>query len=353
MATVYRFWHSHDSLQLVHDGTTLITGEGDNAVVQQFPSEGAAREHLDRILMQRRRSGYRIDAREEALAPGQVELAEIADLVEWDEPARRLSVTFDGQTEARALSPAVIAAAAAKRPICLGVACDPGSPGPAFAAALLASPLPSIKRFIFDTNHQPLARQRDNSIGDLADVFAGLPKLESAFLSGELLLRPCTHATLRELWLLGDPLLPSAMSALGRCRFPALGRLGLALCHESGDAPDKPAARALQTLVAPNLRTVDIAGATDIPALLDLLADGSLPGRWTDLYIAGTIGDEDALLATLERHRDVLARLKSLALPLSDELSHEADEKARRLVPSLADCEEFADPFLPTTYEPW
>lgn len=351
MATVYQFWNGPSVLRLVHEGATLITGEGEDAVVQRFPGAEAAREHLERLLQNRRRSGYRIETSATELPPGQFELAELAEHVAWDEANRRMIVTFKSALAARDLAPAILDCAAATRPIYLRVACDPGSPGAAFAAALRATTLPTVRRFIFDTDFQTLTRQRSNTIGDLADVFAGLPALESAFLSGELLLRPCDHATLRELWLLGDPLLPSTVSALGRCTFPALTRIGLALRSDHDDGPEAPAARALRTLTAPSLRTVDVASIADIPAFLALLTP--LPPHWTELHLTGSIADEDALLAVLELHAPALSRLTRLALPLCDELSGDADERARKLLPNLIDSEELSDPFLPATYESW
>lgn len=351
MASLYHFWHSLDSLQVTLDGATLISGEGDDAVVQRFPSEADARRHLEHIVQHRRRSGYQLEIREVAPLPGQWELAEVAEVVVWEPTARRMTVTFRTAAEARQRTPGIAACAAAKRPICLRLECDPGSPGAVFAAALLAAPLPSVTRLVFDTHHQTLARQRSNAIGDLADLLAAMPALESAFLSGELLLRPCEHASLRALWLLGDPLLHSSVSALGRCRLPALERLGLTLRHEADEGPEAHAARALRSLDAPALRTVDIAGVGDIPDFLARLAP--LPPHWSQLRVTGSVGDEDALLAVLERHAAEFTRLERLALPLCDELSSDGDEQARRLVPSLVDVEELADPFLPTTYESW
>lgn len=350
MATVYHFLRGDDSLRLAHDGAVLITGEGADAVVQRFDSGAAARAHLERVLQQRVRSGYRIQTSEMATEPGQYELAEVAEFVTWDEAEARLRVTF--KTDARGLSDKIVACAAAKSPLCLRIACDPSSPGPAFAQAVAATTLPSVRRFVFDTHFQTLDRQRSNSIGDLTDLLAGLPALEQAFLSGELMLRPCTHTSVRDLFLLGDPLMPSTLSALGRCTFPSLERLGLALQHEQGGS-DRQAVKAIHGVEAEVLGAVHVAGVADITAFLTALLARPLSTGWSLLHVNGTITDEDGLLGFLESHAVSLRRLETLALPLCDYLSSEADERARALVPGLVDCEERTDPFLPATYEAW
>lgn len=343
MATIYHFMRGAEALRVVHDGAALISGEGDHKIVQRFASGRAARERLDGILLQRLQAGYRLETSTMELKPGQLELEEVAEFVQWDEASGRMTATFMG--DGPAPCQAIVACAAATRPSCL---CVVGSPGPAFALALTAAPLPSVRRFVFDAP----GPMRGCSPGDLGDVLAGLPGLESAFIRGELTLRPSVHPYLRELWLLGEPWGPAAMSAMGRCSFPALERLGVGLGVAAGLGPDR-SVQALQALDAAELREVAVEGIGDLEQFLAQLLVRPLPGRWSRMYLNGAICDEQRFALFLEHHRVALAPLESLALPLCDGLSGAAEARVRGWLPSLVDCEEVSDPFLPGTYEGW
>jgi hypothetical protein len=352
MAMIYQFRRGHDVIRVAHDGASLITGEGDNAAVQTFDDATDARNHLEYVASRLRRNGYAMSTAVEDMSAGSIERAELGDHAKWDPEHARLTVTFRSAALAPGLCPKLAGAAEGLRPISMHVQCDPGSPGVAFAEALLHRPLPSLQRFVFDTNFQTLARQRGNAIGDLTDVLSGLPNLESAFVSGEVLMRPAQHLKLRGLWLLGDPLLPSTVSAVGHSRFPALERLGLALRHETPSGADAAAVRALLRLDAPHLTIVEVEGVDDVAAFLAGLTEKPLPASWRHLWVNGIV-EEDALLAVLEQRAALLQGLESLVLPLGDELSSDGEARARALVPGLVDCEELDDPFLPSTYEAW
>lgn len=353
MATVYEFYrgdHKDYSLRLTHEGRVLLTGGDVEPIVQRFSSEHEALAHVERLLAQRRRAGYRVEATAGPAGPAAAVPLELADLVQWDEPSQRVTLTF--RADARARCDELLAFTAARAPRTLHVICDTTTPGPTFAQTLAAAPLPSVLNFVFDNPDATLTRQRGNSLGDLADLLAGLPALERAFLSGELLLRPCVHTSLRELYLLGDPLLPTTLAALGRSRLPALGRLGLALHHDHDANADRSAARALLALEVEVLTHVHVEGITDLTDFLSTLLERPLSTGWTTLDLNGGLADEDALLAALAQHTS-LSRLVTLALPLADALSTDAEERARAQLRCLVDREELGDPFLPATYEPW
>jgi len=359
MATAYIIKHRYDALRVILSGSKLITGVGEDAVVQSFASTRAAREHLDLVLSRRRREGYAIeeqeldDADEMALAHADVQPDPLAGCVSWDAETRRLKVVFKGKAVPAGRCEAVVERAAQLQPICLQVLCDHASPGAALSAALARAPLAAVNHFIFDTFFQTVARQRDNSPGDLAELFAALPNLERAFLTGALNLTPTTAPQLRELYLLGDPLSPATLAALGACQFPALETLGMALSADGGPAEELEAALALRRMAAPNLRSIDIHGVSDLLGFFDALTQARLPPTWSSLRIDGRVDDEDALLGLLRERAGALASLSHLGLPLGDELSLDGEAQAKACVDSVADREELRDLLTPGAYDTW
>ena len=358
MATAFIIKHRYDALRVILSGSKLITGVGEDAVVQSFASVRAAREHLDMVLSRRRREGYAIeeqelaDADENVLAHADVQPDPLAGCVAWDPEQRRMRVTFKGAEVPPGRCAAVVERAAQLQPVCLQVLCDPASPGAALSAALAEAPLVSVHHLVFDTFFQTVARQRDNSPGDVAQLFAALPNLERAFLNGALELRETTHPRLRELYLLGDPLAPATLAALGGGHFPALETLGLCLCSDAGPADPLALATVLVRLDAPQLRSLDLHGVGDLHAFLDVLTREPLPPGWSSVRVDGRVGDEDALLALLLGRAPVLASLRSLGLPLGDELSTEAEAQAR-VVHGVVDHEELHDLLTPGAYDTW
>lgn len=359
MATAFIIKHRYDALRVILSGSKLITGVGDDAVVQSFGSVRAAREHLDMVLSRRRREGYAIeeqelaDADEDVLANAEVQPDPLAGCVAWDAEQRRMKVVFKGAEVPPGRCEAVVERAAQLRPVCLQVVCDHASPGLALSAALAATPLPSVHHLVFDTFFQTVTRQRDNSPGDVALVLAALPELERAFLTGALALAATSHPRLRELYLLGDPLTPATLAALAASRFPALEVLGLTLAADAAPADAPAVAEALRRVSAPQLRSVDVHGVGELHALLDALTGAPLPPGWATLRLDGRVGDEDALLELLTARAPVLASLRHLGLPLGDELSSEAETQARARVHGLVDREELHDLLTPGTYDTW
>jgi len=350
MATVH-ILRGRDTLRITLSGPRLITGEGDSAIVQAFASEEAARSHLEMVLARRRRSGYAIETQELDEEPALPD--PLVGVVEYDATRRNMRVTFKGSEIPAGRCDAIVARAAEVKPLCLQILCDHVSPGAALSSALAGVRLPSIRSFIFDTYFQTVTRQAGNSPGDLAAVLEALPGLEAAFITGDVLLRPLDHASLRALFLLADPLTPRSLAGLAGSHFPALTTLGLALCSDSEPMAGAPVAAALLKLGAPKLARVEVEGVDDVVSLLSALTSKALPASWSTLRLDGGIADEDALLTVIGERKAKMSKLTILALPLADEVSQDAAEHGAKLLPALKDCDEVPTSLLPATYEKW
>ncbi len=303
------------------------------------------------VLSRRRRSGYVIESHELDEEPALPD--PLAGVVEWDATRRNMRVTFKGSELPPRHCEAIVQRAAEKQPLCLQMLCDHASPGAQLSSALAGVRLPSIKSFIFDTYSQTVTRQVRNSPGDLAVVLEAMPSLEAAFITGDVLLRPLAHASLRALFLLGDPLSARSLAGLGESNLPALTTLGLLLCSDAEPAPEKTVAAALLKVSAPRLARIEVQGVEDATALLSALAAKALPIAWQSLRIDGQIPDEDALLAVFNGRAKQLGSLKTLALPLADEVSQDAAEQGAAKLPCLRDCDDVPGMLQPSTYADW
>lgn len=343
-----------DALRLTLSGKALITGEGADRLVQSFPSAAAAKEHLDRVLALRQRDGYTlVEVRETTEEEEDARVDPLAGCVAWDAARGRMTVTFKGPKVPPGRCAEVVARVEKEAPSSLQLICDPASPGPAFAKALAGKALPSLRAFIFDTHSQTVARQRENACGDLADVLAACPSLARVFMTGKVALRPARHEALRELVLIGDPLAPRVLAGLGESAFPALELLAIRLYSDAAPEPESAVAEALRGLDAPNLRVVHVDGLERTADFLDALTSTPLPPSWSTLSIGSRMDEEDELLEALERCVPALGSLEALGLPLSDDLSVDAEEAARRLLASVVDRGELPNLFVPHTYEAW
>jgi hypothetical protein len=231
-------------------------------------------------------------------------------------------------------------------PRAVHVICDHSWPGEAWTDAIAGNALPSVKAFVFDTYFQTQTRQRDNEIGDLAVTFAAFPSLEHVFATGALAMSQTGHDKLRALHLLGDPLTPRLLAALGKSNFPALDRLVLGLASDAGPGPTEAALVAIRSLHA---RAITIDGGGSIEEMIELI--GQLPP--CELVLRGAIDDEDALVEAIETNAAALKRLTSLALPFADYTSSDAIENARKHVPRIKDSETEDPGVLPATYQTW
>jgi hypothetical protein len=352
MSTVYVFRREYHDLRVVHDGRRLIVGEGDDQVVQQFPSEHDALAHLEFMVSRRRRDGYVVE-RQALTDPAALGLADpLAGVLQWDAERKRATVTFGNAAAAARHCADAIDRLTRLHPETVHVVCEKASPGAAFSEALTRTPLASVRSLAVDDPARSPAQQRGNSFGDLADILAGLPELEQAYVTGTIDLRPVVQHPLRQLYLLGDPLSPRCLAALGRSKLVRLQVLGLMLRDESkADAP--AAAAALHSLSAPQLAAIDVGGIDDLAAFLDVLAARPLPASWSRLSLDGAVPDESALLAVLARRASVLRALSALGLPLTDALSDAGAERAVRFLPTVVDREELPDRLSPATYDAW
>lgn len=354
MATLYILTHKFGGIcRLTLAGNRLETAEGEPRHVQTFPSEKEAKEHLERVLSIRKRGGYVVaepQVLEEVALPDD---DPFAGCVAWDAERRKMTVTFKGHEVPRGLCARLVERILERAPATIQMICDVASPGAAFTAALAGKALPSVTSFIFDTHFQTLTRQRENAIGDLARVLAALPKVERVFASGALALSPTRHDKLRELYLLGDPLEPALVKALGASTFPSLELLALDLCSDDGPGPDRATVAALRSLTAPALRTVHVSDIEDARSFLEALAAEPLPASWSSLCLRGSLDDEDALLASLKRLAPALQPLEELGLSMSEYLSQDAVPRAKELVRAAVASDEMPELRLPDVYLDW
>lgn len=339
-------------------GATLST----NGVVESYASAAEAKRAFDRVVREKTKQGYALGSVEivaDAPPPDEPEYVHVEPAPEAAPPSierderGRVVVSFQGgiplgETGCRAL----VGELQQRAPSTLQLVCDYASPGEAWAKALGGSTLPSVKALAFDTHFQTQARQAENSLGDLAATLRAMPALERLFATGALELSPTKHAALRELSLLGEPLAPGVLEALGRSELPSLERLVLSLANDAGPVDGGAAVVALRSLHAPSLRRVHLGGLDDAARALDALAGSDRALAWTELTIEGSL-DEDVAIEVVERHRDRLARFTCVALSIGDYLSSEAEQRLRAACPPLRDVAELDSPTLPDAYLGW
>lgn len=327
--------------------------EGGHWQVQALASAEAAKDHFERLVFLRGKQGYlpvettQVPA-EQAEAELERSLASFDGTVELREG--RGIITFEGSPE-HPVPPSACASLlkwlAREAPRSVQLVCDFASPKKAWARALKGVTLQSLESFILDTSFQSQTRQYANSVGDLAAVLAACPRLEHLFANGDLALGPARHESLRELYLLGNPLSPALLEGLGRCEFPRLERLALSLASEAQPPPAPLALKALRALRAP-VREVHLDTVEPIEDVLELLASGGLPPSWKVLTLGGDWGYDDEherVHALLQRHASVLGTLEVLGLP-----AHVMVESA---VVRTRPSEEYSDRFSPGAYAAW
>ena len=335
-------------------GKVVALGEGSERRGQTLPSEAAAREHYERILMLRRKAGYSVVrtetvAEESVRPPGGIELEDFDGKIERD--GDKWTLTFMGDADepiSQKLAGALVARIGTDAPRRVQLVCDFAAPKRAWERALQGVQLPSVAAFIFDTPFQTQTRQDENSIGDLAAVLRACPNLRDFFATGALSLSPVAHASLRALHLLGNPLTRTLAQGLGGCAFPGLGRLVLSLTADGEAAREASFVAALRTLQAPRLRALHLEGVDDAADTLARLLGQGLPPALKELSLRGPC-DLDALRPVLTQHADALRTLETLGIDTEDDLSEE--EQARW--PLVRDADAFHELTLPAVYEGW
>ena len=341
------------AIVLTLSGTRLMTDD----VAQDFGSAAEAKRYFDGVLRARMKEGFTLGPVEIIADPAPEEAEELLDEPEPEaEDATGAVEEGRWQLSLPATVKACSAAIAKLRdnaPSVVQIISDCcASPEAAWATALAGIELPSVRDLIFDTYFQTQTRQRENTLGDLRATLDACPALERFFATGALALSKGSHARLRELYALGDPLTPKFLRALATWKLPALERLVLSLASDAESAEDDEAIAVLTKLDAPKLRTVHVDSLTDVPRVLAELCAAGRIRSWSELRLSGGL-DEDLLLEVIERNLDPLRALDVLALPLDDLLSSEGQEKLRALCPSLCDLGELPELTLPEAYDSW
>lgn len=244
----------------------------------------------------------------------------------------------------RAACAEVVANIAAEAPAFVQICCDFAWP----AIDWLANQtLPAVRAFVFDTYFQTQTRQSDNVL-DLAEALRACPNVEQVFATGALEMTKTTHDKLRVLHVLGDPLSAAFLAPLGLSKFPALQRLVVSLASDRGPGDQEMALAMLGKLAAPSLRTVYIDSLKSIASFLDAIAPRAASLK--ELHLGGDASDEDELVPIIEKHVKHLRHLEVFALSL-DDISEDAGERIRALVPST--CEIEHDLTIPAAYNDW
>lgn len=336
----------------------VIIEEGGKRTAQTLDSYAAAKEHFERIVMLRKKSGATVQHSQEC-PDENIPPPDLVDSPEFEGEIAlengRWSLTFLGEPEAKIsleMTRTLVRRIATAAPRLVHVICDFASPKQAWAKALVDAQLPSLESFVFDTHFQTQTRQSENSIGDLAAVLRACPNLQNFFATGKLTMSAVTHHKLRALHLLGTPLTAALAKGLGGCSFPALDRLVLSLDSEVAPAAQEPTLAALRTLDAPRLRELHVAGVEDAPRFLDRLLSQGLPpnlqlfslcGAWRGAY------DVDDIRPVLTRHADKLQTL-ALGLVLEDDTELAA---AHELWSCVYDGRKSQELVLPAVYQSW
>ncbi|MFK8003116.1 MAG: hypothetical protein AB8H86_26335 [Polyangiales bacterium] len=239
-----------------------------NDAIQEFESEEEASFALERMI--RPAENKTIDkenvSRDEAGLSG-LPLTDMfienAILYEHSEADGRATVQFRESAKDPARYAPLIASLGQSRATTLLLTCeDHDSPKDAWAAALGGTKLP-FTNLAFDTQWESLSEQQEHSLGDLSLTLASVPKVERMFISGGITTSPLSHANLRELYLLGDPLHASVLDALGRSTLPALQKLVLCVRQEGVAEDDALILKALRGLDAPALSVVCLYGTSE------------------------------------------------------------------------------------------
>lgn len=338
---------------------TSVTANGER---RDFASAVEAKRHVDQLVRAKLGEGYKLGAAEivgdEPEPESEVPSHEEDDTPQVEEPAvevrdqnGRFRITFEGERTDEAACTALATRIASEQPTSVHVFCELTSPGDAWATAFARARLPSVTAFIFDTAYETQTRQGENSIGDVRQTLDALPSLERLFATGDLAISKGTHAALRELFLLGDPLDGKFLRGLATWKLPALERLVLSLASDASPADEDAALAAIVDLDAPKLSRVYVEAVDDVPRFLErIVASGRLAG-WSELHLVGSVRDDDRLLAVVTAHVEMLRELRVLGLPL-DDVSSETEESLRGLCPSLVDASE-SDATLPDAYDSW
>jgi predicted DNA-binding WGR domain protein len=345
-------------------GPHVITGEGPDRLVQTLGSSREAEEHFNRIKMVREKDGYETRRLEpvsnETVAPlTRPELAGFEGKIDFNDG--RLLISFGGDFDSEvqsAVCDALVEHIEQLAPRYAQLLCDTQSPKAGWERALDNKSLESVESFVFDTPYNTTERQSLNSIGSLDSVIRACPNLKKLFATGALDLNPVGHPKLESLYLLGEPLSPSLLEALGECCFSSLKRLALGLGYV-GPSEETIIVSSLFSIEAPGLRELHIGGGfkADASGFLAKLAAHKLPHQWNNLRIYEECSLAD-VKSILENHRESFESLETLGLVVWDEEDTGENEWAiqvgsRLLRVENIDEDERRKQFLPGVYNTW
>ena len=333
-------WQRGGETTYVLDGRRL----GTNDAVQEFESEDDARSALRRII--RPSKDYVVTEEWVSREEAGLSRRALTDMLTHDvthfernDANGRLTIRFREAHDSSGYAPLVNAMALSEA----GTAhlyCDvDGSPGEAWTSAIRATDLP-FRSLIFDTTTESLTRQQEHSLGDLSLTLARMPNLERVFVSGGIRTSPLEHASLRELYLLADPL-----EALARSSLPSLQKLVVCVANDSAADHDVLVRSSLRSLDAPLLSVLCVYGLSEAIKAAVELATG-LPSLRA-LALGGPILEEE-LEALTEAELGPLSGLAHLELDLD---GCEPPACVRERLPRLHELNMTR--ILPSEYEGW
>ncbi len=323
-------------------------GADDTTHFIQLGTSAAALDNKERMFFVLGKRGYTL-LRSEPVDADQIADASVESSIEVAVEGATTTLTCDEGLTAAKLG-AALKRIEGSRSTCVKVVSELHPPGKSWEKAIQDHALPAVTSFIFDTPHETQTRQQANSLGDLSITLRQLPAVERLWATGKSPLTACRHETLQTLALLGNPLPAATLKGLGGCAFPRLRELRISLASDAGPAAAQNLNAALATLDAPLLETVVIDGVKAIEKTLEVLLTAPARTAVRRISLEGTV-DEDALLATVQRHAARVSALESLGLPLADECTEETEEALRALYSGLD--ESTAGAFLPEAYATW
>lgn len=341
---------------ILQDRFVIVKG-GSDARTQKFPSHKEAKEHVERLILIRRREGcLLVETREVEDMSTDEELGSSEDeasvRAEFDQARSRTTLTFTGpaptevseESWLKRLSEATLAQVRSRMhrdmPRSVQVRCDWATPGAQLAKMLH----PELEALILDTPSDTVERQSWNSAGDIAEILDVCSSLQRAFFIGSSTMSATRHDQLRELHLIGNPLKPAVLEALGGSEFPALETLAI----DPGTADEtsnQPLIKALRSIQAPRLSQVYIYG---VPMVEFLTAIGEAPIPWSLCYCAHFEDDIEGLLEALDK----LPALRECGLTLDlNEIPFESE--IAQLQAKGAAFEDINWRFRPEAYKQW
>lgn len=219
--------------------------------------------------------------------------------------------------------------------------------------SLAAVAIEGVESLVIDTPEQSVSRQSYFLWGDIGPLLSTMAGLERLFAVGDFEISSLENNSLREITLVGDPLMPGAIDAVAASSCPLLETVIVELARESGADPG--ADEALEALLVgglPSLSRLVIEGHEEPAALLEALSAAPGFAALSSVRIAGELEDEDLAVPALLRIADRLTHLDELILGI-DVLSEEAMTELGAVLGNLVDDSTLESATLPDAYRAW